>query len=170
MGNMEYFELCETSTKVQCSQCLKCFRQLIDSKLHHQEGYFRGDRHGNSEMQKKHYQAEESLRKARKHKVTSILHRFQESETDRASQLEHNCDEKHCKELEKFALENHSHLATPEERKRHENTWVLTLNCQGQVEPKRQRADHPDANKRFQELRTQEGDGTACSPQLHAEK
>ena len=115
-------------------------------------------------MQKKYCQARESFRKARKHIVTSILHRFQESETDRAAQFEHNWDEKHCKELGKFTLENDSHLATPEERKRHENTWVLTRNSQGQVEPKRQRADHPDAKKRFQEWRTQEGDEHVVIP------
>ena len=182
MGNTEYFELCETSWKVQCTQCLKywasgfvnrtcgeCLQHSEQTRRLNQERfdnlsfpnciiqkwYFRSARRGNSEMQQKYYQAQESLRNAKKHKFISILYMFQESETYRASQLEHR-DEEYCKELDQLALENHSYMATPKERQRRESTWVSTLNTQGAVAQKRQRADNSDAKKRSQELRTQQ--------------
>ena len=114
--------------------------------------------------------SEDCLIKANKHHFTSILQRFQESETYRKFQLAHNRDEEHCKERDKFALENHSYVATPADRKRHESNWTLRLNTQGHVGNKRQRADYLDAVRRFQELRTQEGDEHVVIPPIEQQR
>ena len=144
---MEYFEMWETSSKVQRTYYLKywtigivyctcgvCLLHSTQTQRLNQERFdilsipndiikkksYRGAKHGNSQIQRKYHKAEDCLRKAKKNHFTSILQRFQESETYRNSQLSHNWDEECCKELDHLALEDHSSTATAAERKRQE--------------------------------------------------
>ena len=126
---MEHFEMCETSTKVQRTYCLKywtigivyctCGVCLLHSTQRlNQERFdilsipnyikkksYRGAKHGNSQIHRKYHKAEDCWRKAEKNHFTSVLRRFQESETYRNSQFSHNWDEEFCKELDQLALE-----------------------------------------------------------------
>ena len=117
---------------------------------------YRGAKHGNSQIQRKYHKAEDCLRKAKKNHFTSILQRFQESETYRNSQLSHNWDEDFCKELDQLAVEDHSSTATNAKSMR--EIVGIQNEYSSLVGPKRLRPDYSDASQRFGEMRTQEGD------------
>ena len=81
------------------------FRELVDSKLHHQEGVRQRRQTWQPRNTEEIHQSKVRVVKALKHEFTSIVHRCQEDEKYRASQFEHLRDEEYCKELDKFALE-----------------------------------------------------------------
>ena len=58
-----------------------------------------------------------------------------------------------------MAKEDHSYMATAEERKRRENSWVLVLNSQGKNGPMNQREDHAEAKRIKERLYEESGEG-----------
>ena len=68
----------------------------------------------------------------------SILAQFQNCPIYRESRIAIGSDEEFCARYDAIAKEDHSCVATAEERKRHENRWVLVLNS-----PMEKRSDEP---------------------------
>ena len=102
MGNVEYFEMCDISPKVQCNHCLKnwtigivyctCGTCIIPTERTRRLNRDRfdtwsiphfvikkspshGARHGKTEAQREYHQAHQFLKKAKK-KYETILQRF----------------------------------------------------------------------------------------------
>ena len=144
MGNTEYFELCETSSKIQCLHCAqyweagiknctcgKCVqpsernRQLNKERLDvlsiscHviQKNLTHGTRHGTPMRQCMYYKAHDMLKNAQRKQYKSILER-----------------------------------STTEERSRNENSWTLSLNAEGAQGPLNQRSDVKDAKQTCKRL------------------
>ena len=53
---------------------------------------------------------------------------------------------------DELALEDHSYIATREERTRNEKNWVLSLNREGVQGPLSQRPDFVEAKREFKKL------------------
>ena len=107
-------------------------RRIDNHPLHDQErGRSRGARHGRSEDQRAYHQAEDSSKKAHKKGFESILHHFQMCEVHLSSQTNIKWTEELCKHLEEWAREDHSYVATWQERQRYEKVRKLCLNSQG---------------------------------------
>ena len=113
MGNIEYLEMCEITTKVRCHNCLTCWTTGIvdctcgtwlrpsdkNRKFNKdrfdvlsipnyviKKGPSHGARHGPTERQIIYCVANKEARKARKNRYTSILDRFLNSQRYRDSQ------------------------------------------------------------------------------------
>ena len=132
---MEHFELCEISPKILCSFCLKVLdrrhrllflcdmfdphrihKTLTKEKFDTTIPYFvmkKGTRHGarcgKTDAQREYRQAKDCLKKAVQNKYSSILQRFQQSDTSRESQQAIGWDEDTCRRLDKIASEDHSY-------------------------------------------------------------
>ena len=160
LGNVELFELCETTPKVQCSDCLPhwnqgivfctCGQFLIDSESRRKfnklkldalsipnnvikKGRSHGARHGRNEEQKEYHIAWNAWKSCCK-KVdyqgahfTGIHDRFLRDPVYRESQLAIGWTEQKCKELDELAKEDHTYRLTPEEFRRYQGQWFLTL-------------------------------------------
>ena len=57
------------------------------------------------------------------------------------------------KHLDELAKEEHSYVATRQERERYEKVWAISLNSQGPTRPIRSRADLPAALRKFREVK-----------------
>ena len=150
MGNVELFELCETTPKVQCSECFLYWHQHF-----HQwrldafsiQNYVikkvqpRGARHGKTEAQKQHFIAHNAQRRCLKKKFEGIHDRFQRDSTYRDSQLKIGWTEEKCIEMDKLAQENHSYCPSSEEFERYRKNWYITLNKSGRNAPMKLRSD-----------------------------
>ena len=148
LGNVELFELCETIPKVQCSQCLlywnqgviccTCGQFLVDSESRRMFDKLRlGARHGKTEEQKVYHIAWNAWKRCCK-KVdsqgghfTGIHDRFLRDPVYRESQLAIGWTEQKCKEMDELAKEDHTYHLTPEEQRRYQGQWYLTLNKSG---------------------------------------
>ena len=177
LGNVECFELCDISPKIQCLCCLKHWTEeivyctsgtcLVPTKFTRKKkrkrfdaltipnivikkGGSHGARHGKSE-QREYHQAKQCLSKARK-KIDSIFQCFQQCETYKNSQMRRGWDEDLCKRSDRVAQEDHSYIATWEERQRYEKGWKLCWETQGPVGPMQSRPDYPEAVRRFREI------------------
>ena len=62
---------------------------------------------------------------------TGIHDRFLRDPVYRESQLAIGWTEQKCKELDELAKEDHTHHLTPEEQRRYQGQWYLTLNKSG---------------------------------------
>ena len=118
MGNTEYLEMCEITSKVQCHNCLTywttgivyctCGTCLRPSDKHRKlnkdrfdvlsipnyvikKGPSHGARNGKTERQRIHYAAHIAARKARKKEYKSILDRFLNSPRRILRPLRHDC-------------------------------------------------------------------------------
>ena len=164
LGNVELFELCETTPKVQCSHCLlywhqgivycTCGQCLIDSESRRkfkklrldalsipnyviEKGLTHGARHGKTGLQREYHLAWNAWKRCCK-KVDSqgehfsgIHDRFRGDPVYRESQLAIGRTEQKCKEWDELAEEDHTYHLTPEEKKRYQGQWYLTLNKAG---------------------------------------
>ena len=125
MGNVELFELCETSPKVQCSECLLYWNQ--GKKVNPAKIFTNGDwmlsqsrttssRRGDLavlgmaklEAQKEHFVARKARMRCLKKNFEGIPDRFQRDSTCRDSQLKIGRTAEKCIEMHELAQENHS--------------------------------------------------------------
>ena len=77
---------------------------------------------------------------ARKH-FTGIHDRFLRDPVHRESQLAVGWTEQKCKEWDELAKEDHTYRLTPEEMRRYQGQWYLTLNKSGKNGPMKLRSD-----------------------------
>ena len=122
-----------------------------------------GARHWKIEAQRKCRQSKDCARYVMKNNYDSILLRFQQSETYKESQQAIGWDEDTCRRLGKIASEDHSYIATWEERRRYENNWKLSLNTQGRASIMKARSDYSDVVITIRDLR-QKDDQKADRP------
>ena len=106
-----------------------------------------GARHGKTEEQKEYQIALNAWKKCCK-KVdsqgghfTRIHDRFLRDPVYRESQLSIGWTEQKCKEMDELAKEDHTYHLTPEEFKRYQGQWYLTLNKSGKNGPMKLRSD-----------------------------
>ena len=119
MGNVEFFELCETTQKVQCSECFRCWNQgivyctcghlLVESESSQHFSQLRldafsiphyvirkerprGARHGKTEAQKEHFLAHNARKRCIKKNFDGIHDRFRRDLVYRDSQLKNWLD------------------------------------------------------------------------------
>ena len=136
MGNVELFELCETIPKVQCSECLLYWNQVViyctcghllkesEASQHFHQWRLdafsiennvikkvrpRGARHGKIEAQKEHFVAHNARKRCIKKKFEGIHDRFLRDPVFRDSQLESDWTEAKCIAMDKLAQEDHSY-------------------------------------------------------------
>ena len=158
MGNMEYFEICEITPKVQCRNCVTYWTKGIvyctcgtclrpSDKIRKlnkdrfdvlsiptyviKKGQSHGARHGNTERAKNPITQPMSSKRAKKKGYKSILDRFLNSPRYRESQINIGWNEEHCARYDAIAAEDHSYIATASERFRRENScWCLCSTVQ----------------------------------------
>ena len=171
MGNMEYFEICEITPNIQCSDCMTywpkgvvyctCSRpsdkvRKLNSDRYDvlsipnyviQKGPSHRRRHENTERQRIYHAAHVSSRKATKKGFKSMRDGFLRCPIHRQTQLDVGWTEDHCARLDEIAPEDHSYIATVAERARCENTWVLVLDSSGPNGPMHQREDYQEAKR-----------------------
>ena len=70
-----------------------------------------------------------------------IHDRFLRDPVYRESQLAIGWTEQKCKECDELAQEHHTYRLTPEERRRYQGHWYLTLNKEGKHGPMKLRSD-----------------------------
>ena len=106
-----------------------------------------GARHGKTEEQKEYHIAWNAWKRCCK-KVdsqgghfTGIHDRFLRDQVYRDSQLAIGWTEQKCKELDELAKEDHTYRLTPEEKRRYQGQWHLTLNKSGKNGPMKLRSD-----------------------------
>ena len=111
------------------------------------KGRSHGARHGKTEEQKEYHIAWNAWKRCCK-KVdsqgghfTGIHDGFLRDPVYRESQLAIGWTEQKCKELDELAKEDLSHRLTPEEKRRYQGQWYLTLNESGTNEPMKLRSD-----------------------------
>ena len=143
LGNVQYFERCEISSKTQCSDrskywadgavyctCGSCPIPTENTRLLQKRNANRGAWHGKTDDQREYHQAKVSLRKAHSKIFKSILERFQKQDTYRESQVAIGWTEDTCSHLDQIANEDNPYIATWSERQRYENNRKLALNAQ----------------------------------------
>ena len=174
MGNAEPFELCETTPKVPCSECLLYWNQGIvycfcghllsdnESSRHlHQwqldvlsipnyvikKGRPPGARHGKTEAQKEHFTAHNVRKRCIKKGFKGIHYRFQKDLRYRDAQLNADRTEEKCIEMDELAQKDFTCRPSPEEFERHKKTWSIFLNTSGKNAPMKLRSDLRSSNK-----------------------
>ena len=155
MGNVELFELCETSPKVQCSECLLYWNQgIVYCTCGHllrenqssrgilrwtldllsipnyviKKGRPHGNRHGKTEAQKEHFIAHNLRKRCIKKGFEGIHDRFQK---DLKKKIVTRNSEliglKKCIQMDEVAQKDFTHRLSSEEYERYKKTWSLSL-------------------------------------------
>ena len=129
MGNVELFELCETIPKVQCSHCLLYWNQGI---IHCICGHLLVE--------------SESRRKFNKLGLDalSIPQVFTIDFSEIQFIVNHNSQsdgQNKSAKMDELAKEDHTYHLTPEEQRRYQGQWYLTLNKAGKNGPMKLRSD-----------------------------
>ena len=162
LGSIGVYELGEISKTVQCQACLKyaleglhccprgaCFmpspEQKRKIKTHFEimsvpfysarEGDSRGAKHGQTQWQYDHRKARDAKKRCAEERDISIVQRWQEDETYRASHTAHGWTEEYCSYLDYLAPIDLSYVATWKERSRYENSLCsnsMMENIQGE--------------------------------------
>ena len=111
------------------------------------KGSSHGVRHSKTEEQKEYHIAWNAWKRCCK-KVdsqgghfTGIHNRFLRDPVYRESQLAIGWTEQKCKEWDELAHEDHTRRLTPEEKRRYQGQWYLTLNKAGKNGPMKLRSD-----------------------------
>ena len=158
-GNVEYFELCETDSQVQCLVVFLLGKRNCILYLWHlpggqkmrrmntirfdtmsitdyvvKKGVGHGARHGKSAEQLFYHQSFNAWKRCRRHQDESgagILHRFQRDPVYRASQELIGLTEALCKEMDQKAQEDRTYKLTSEELARYKSNWSISLNNSG---------------------------------------
>ena len=87
--------------------------------------------------------------------TNSVLHRFQEGDLYRNSQITIGRAEEHCQYLDSLLLVDFSNTVTKKERLRHENNWALDIVGKGpKPGPLKKREDYPQAVHRVLVVRS----------------
>ena len=106
-----------------------------------------GARHGKTEVQREYHWAWNAWKRCCKkvdsqgEHFTGIHDRFLRDPVYRESQLAIGWTEQKCKEWAELAKEDHTYHLTPEEKKRYQRQWYLTLIKEGKNGPMRLRSD-----------------------------
>ena len=114
-----------------------------------------GARHGTSMRQCVYHKAHDMLRKARKHKSgghKTILDRWHTDDKYSKSLSEIGWTEEQIIQDDEFALQDHSYVATWQERSRNEKSWKISLNAEGIQGPLNQRSDFKVAKETMKRL------------------
>ena len=90
---------------------------------------------------KEHFVAHNARKRCIKTIVERIHDRFQRDPVYRESQLKIGWTEKKCIEWDELAIEDHTYRLTPEEKRRNQGQWCLTLNKSGKNATMRLRSD-----------------------------
>ena len=117
--------------------------------------FTRGAKHGASERQRINNKAKEMLQKARQPKhggYKTILERWQKGDKYRKSLSEIGWTAEQIIQYDELALEDHSKIATREERDRNDKSWVLNLNKEGAQGLLKQRPDFVEAKRKMKRL------------------
>ena len=110
-----------------------------------------GARHGPSMRQTMHFKARDMLRKARSNKngiCKTIVERWFKDEQHRKSLSDISWTEEQIEQNEALASEDHSYVATPEERSRFWNSWKISLNREGIQGPIKRRPGFREAKQK----------------------
>ena len=111
------------------------------------KGPTHGARHGNTEEQTEYHVAWNAWKRCCKkvdsqgEHFTGIHDRFLRDPVYRESQLATRWTEQKCKEMDELAKEDHMYHLSPEEYRRYQGQWYLTLNKSGKNVPMRLRSD-----------------------------
>ena len=151
------YSSCAKLPNVQCSQCLlfwnqgiwycTCGQYLIDSESRRKfnklrldalsipnyvikKGRSHGARHGKTKVQRAYHLAWKKADSLGEH-FTGVHDRFLRDPVYRESQLAIGWTEQRWKELDELAKEDLSFRLTPEEKRRYQAHWYLTLNKSG---------------------------------------
>ena len=129
-----------------------------------------GASHGQSMRQTMYYKAHDMLRKARKHKsegYENILDRWLKDDKYRLCQILGGLRKQIIQYFE-IALEDHSYVATWQERNRNGKSWTFSLNAEGIQGPLNQRSDFIEAKQKCKRLHDEHtaitGDGSKPFP------
>ena len=112
-------------------------------------------KHKPSERQRMYCMAKEMLTNARQKKHGShptILARWYSRDKYRNSLPSIGWTEKDIMLFDRFALENHSYVATKAERIQNSKRWILTRNKEGAQQPQYQRPDFAQAKRECKRL------------------
>ena len=139
------------------------------------KGATHGARHGKTEEQKEHHMVWNAWKRCCKkvdsqgEHFTGIHDRFLRDQVNRESQLLIGWTKQKCKEMDELAQQDHTYRLTPEEEKRYQGQWYLTLNGSGKNAPIQLRSDFRAAvsikNRLHREL--SEEVGQPISPQQY---
>ena len=111
------------------------------------KGPTHGARHGKTKVEKEYHLAWNAWKRCCKkvdsqsEQFTGIHDRFLRDTVYRESQLAIGRTEQKCKEWDELAKEDHTYHLTPEETKRYQGQWYLTLNKAAQNGPMKLRSD-----------------------------
>ena len=111
------------------------------------KGRNHGARHGKTKEQTEYRMAWKAWKRCCKkvdsqgEHFTGIHDRFLRDPVFRESQLTIGWTEQKCKEWDELAQEDHTYRLTPEEKKRYQGQWYLTLNKAGKNGPMKLRSD-----------------------------
>ena len=168
LGNVELFELCETTPKVQCAECLlylnqgivccTCGQCLIDSECRRKfnklrqdalsiphnvikKGRCHGARHAKLKNRKSTIRFSMRAAKELGEHFKGFHERFPRDPVYRESQLLIGWTEQKCIEMDELAKQNHTYHLSSKEFKRYQGQWYLTLNKSGKNAPMRLRPD-----------------------------
>ena len=185
MGNVELFELCETTPKVQCSECLLYWNQGIvyctwrhllrqnksSRRIHRCQldilsipNYVikkerpHGNRHRKTEAQKEHFIAHNSRKICIKKKFEGIHDRFQNDVKLRDSQLRIDRTEEICIKMDEVAQKDFTYRMSSEEYMRYKKIWSISLNTSGRNAPMKLRSDFSEASTKMHRLHRVSGE------------
>ena len=106
-----------------------------------------GARHGKTEERREYHTAWIAWKRCCKkvdsqgEHFTGIHDRFLRDPVHRESQLAIGWTEQKCKERDELAQEDHAYRVPPEEKRRYQGQWYLTLNKAGKNGPMKLRSD-----------------------------
>ena len=78
---------------------------------------------------------------------------FRSRNSTKTRRTEIGLSEEFCRPLDELAGEDHSYVATRQERQRYEKVWALSLSSQAPTAPIQSRADFPAALRKFREVK-----------------
>ena len=119
----------------------------------------RGPGHGPSMC----HQARDMWRRAKLPKISScqtILERWYRDNKYCKSLFEEGWTEEQIRQYDELQLEDHSHEATPGERRRWEKNWHIVFNKEGKQGPMRQRPDFREAKHAYRQLFKERAEST----------
>ena len=198
MGNSELFELCETIPKVQCSECLLYWNQGIvyctcghllreknpadvsfDGQLDLlsiqnyviKKGRPHGNRHGQTEEQRKHFIAHNFRKRCIKKGFLRNSRSFSKDLTFRDSQLRIDRTEKICIQMGEDAQNYVTYRMSSDENFRYTKNWWISLNTSGRNAPMKLRSNFSEALTKLHRFHHESGEERlAPIPFLHYQK
>ena len=139
------------SSLLESRDCVLHLRSMLDLQRIQKKVFHKlrldGARHGKTEVQRDYHLAWNAWKRCCKkvdsqgEHFTDIHDRFLRDPVYRESQLAIGWSEQKCKEMGELAKEDHTYHLSPEEFRRYEGQWYLTLKKSGKNGPMRLRSD-----------------------------